>query len=187
MQLPRIAAFCTVLTLLSAPVAAQDVSAARQGLSWGLAVSAGGAHLTCDLCDTSRDLGGGAEAIIGSWAAPALRVSLEGGMWTRSDDNVRENVFTAGIVGAIYPRQGSGLHLIGGLGWTGYRVEDFTYDAVLLRLGAGWDLPLMEGWVAGNRITVDGSSFSSLRNDGTAVSPSVGLSVVRLTLYLRRR
>lgn len=176
------------MALISAPVAAQEsVGSTDSGLSWGFAVSAGGAHLTCDLCDTSRDLGGGLEAIMGSWAAPSLRVALEGGMWTRSDNGVRENVFTAGVMGSVYPRPNSGLHLVGGLGWTGYRVEDFTYDAVLLRLGAGWDLPVTGDWVAGNRITVDGSSFSSLRNDGAAVSPSVGLSVVRLTLYLRRR
>lgn len=172
----------------AAPAAAQRSDAGSPtGLWYGVAASAGSTRLSCDLCDTSRDLGGSLEVSFGAWAGPKLRVGVDGGFWTRSDNNVRETVYSSGVVASIYPRPGSGLHLIGGLGWVGFRAEDFTYDAVRLRLGAGWDLPLTQEWVAGNRITVDGASFGSLQNGDTPIAESVGLSVVRFTLYIRRR
>ena len=63
----------------------------------------------------------------------------------------------------------------------------FTYDAVRLRLGVGWDLPLSGSWVVGNRLTYDGSSFGSLHSNGTAVQESVGLGTLRFGMYLGRR
>ena len=56
--------------------------------------------------------------------------------------------------------QGAGLHLVAGLGWSGYRAELITYDAVRMSLGAGWDLPLTGSWVVGNRIMLDAASFA---------------------------
>lgn len=173
------------LALVATPVAAQDGSSA--GLWLDIAASAGSARLSCDLCESGRDLGGSVEVGVGAWAHPRLRVGIDAGALTRSDNNARETVYSSGVVAALYPRPASGLHLIAGLGWVGFRAEQFTYDAPRLRLGAGWDLPLTSGWVAGNRITVDGASFASLQNGGASVAESVGLSVVRFTLYIRRR
>lgn len=172
------------LVLMAAPAAAQD--GRPSGLWLDIAAAAGSAHLTCDLCESERDLGGSVEIGFGAWAHPTLRVGLDAGVWTRSDNNTRETVYSSGVIAAVYPRPTSGLHLIAGLGWAGLRAEDFTYDAARLRLGAGWDLPLTAGWVAGNRITVDGASFGSLRSGSSTAVESVGLSVVRFTLYIRR-
>ncbi|MEM7416696.1 MAG: hypothetical protein AAF389_14420 [Gemmatimonadota bacterium] len=183
---PRYLALLTLALCTALPLSAQD-NVPTSGIWYGVATSAGSAKLSCDLCDTTRDLGGSVELSFGAWANPALRVGVDGGAWTRSDGDVREKVYSTGVVASIYPRPGSGLHLIGGLGWAGFRAEEFSYDAVRLRLGAGWDLPLTESWVAGNSITLDGASFGSLNNAGTPVAESVGLSVARFTLYIRRR
>ena len=158
-----------------------------RGVWWGAQVHAAGARLTCDLCDRSRDLGGGIEASVGAYASDRVRVGVEGGAWTHREDDVREDVYSAGIVAEIHPRRGSGLHLVGGLGWSGYRAGELSLDAPRLRLGAGWDLPVTGSWVVGNRILVDAASFASLDNDGESVAESVGLSVVRLALYVRHR
>ena len=172
-------------SLVAAPAAAQVGQ--NTGLWVDISASAGSSRLTCDLCDTDRDLGGSIEYAFGAWAHPTLRVGVDLGFYTRSDNNARETVYSSGVLAAAYPRPGSGLHLIGGLGWAGFRAEDFSYDAVRLRLGAGWDLPITTTWVAGNRITVDAASFGSLQNGDQTAVESVGLSVVRFTLYIRRR
>lgn len=169
---------------------------ARSGLWWSVAAGAGGARLACDVCDTTRDGGPTLEAAVGTYASPAVRVGVDGSAWTFRDDDFRETVLTAGIVAELYPRPGSGLHLIGGLGWSGYRANDvdpdpdalgIRYDALRLRLGAGWDFPLMSSWSVGNRLTLDASSLGTLTNEQTPIPYKVGLSVVRFVIFVRHR
>jgi hypothetical protein len=124
---------------------------------------------------------------IGTRAAHNVRVGLDGSYATTTADGARESIYGAGVVAELHPRPASGLHLIGGLGWAGYRAGDFTYDAVRLRLGAGWDLPLAGSWVVGNRLTYDSSAFASLRTNGESVIPSVGLGTVQFGMYVGRR
>jgi hypothetical protein len=133
---------------------------------------------------------------VGTYATPSVRVGLDVGGWTFRDDDFREKVYTAGVIAEVYPRAGSGLHLIGGLGWTGYRANDvdadedqlgFSYNGVRLRLGAGWDFPLTPAWSVGNRVTIDASSLGTLNDEGQPIAESVGLSLVRFGIYLRYR
>ena len=157
------------------------------GMWWEVSASAGGARLSCPVCDRSRDLGPSLNAALGAYANPRLRVGVEVGAWTNEDGTDRETVYRAGIVTQLHPRPGSGLHVVAGLGWSGYRADDFTYDGVRLTLGAGWDLRLTDSWIVGNRVTLDGSSYASLKNGDTVVERSAGLSVLRFGVHLRRR
>lgn len=181
--------FLLVVLAAFAPALSAQVPGANPplGLWWEISAAAGGARLTCDVCDPSRELGPSVGVAVGAYASPSGRVGIEGGAWTNRDGGVRESVYRAGVVTQLHLKPGSGLHLIAGLGWAGYRAEDFTYDAVRLTLGGGWDLPLTDAWVAGNRVTLDGSSFGVLKNAGTSVARSVGLSVLTFGVYLRRR
>jgi hypothetical protein len=180
-----------LLALQSTPALAQS-----SGMWWSVSAAAAGARLACDICDPTRDAGPAIEAAIGTHASPAVRVGGDGGLWTFRDGDFRETILTAGVVAEVHPRRGSGLHLIGGLGWTGYRANDvdalpdqdgFRYDALRLRLGAGWDLPLTSTWSVGNRVTLDASSLGTLMDADTPIARSVGLSVVRFAIYLRHR
>jgi hypothetical protein len=178
-----------------ASVLAQPVRGSG-GIWWSAAAAAGGARLACDICDPTRDGGPAIEVAAGTYATPTVRVGLDGGAWTFRDEDFRETVYTAGVLTEIHPWRGRGLHLIGGLGWTGYRAGDvdadddelgFHYNAVRLRLGAGWDFPLTGAWSVGNRITLDASSLGTLSDDGQPIATSVGLSLVRFGIYLRYR
>ena len=182
-------AFLLVVFAAFAPARSAQVptSSPPLGLWWEISAAAGGARLTCGVCDPSRELGPSVGVAIGAHASPSSRVGIEGGVWTHQDGDVRESVYRAGVVTQLHLKPGSGLHLIAGLGWSGYRAEDFTYDAIRLTFGAGWDLPLTAAWVAGNRVTLDGSSYGALKNAGTTVVSSVGLSVLRFGVYVRRR
>ncbi len=182
------ALLCVLVSFGPVRLSAQEpAGGVVSGLWWEVSATAGSARLTCDICDPARELGPSVGVALGAYASDRLRVGVEADAWTNVDGDVRESVDGAGLVAQLHPRPGSGLHVIGGLGWSGYRSEDFGYDAVRLTLGAGWDLPLTESWVTGSRVTLDGSSYGSLNNAGAEVTPSVGLSVLRFGVYLRRR
>jgi len=181
-----------MLALPSAALAQSGPS----GMWWSLSAAAAGARLACDICDPTRDAGPALEVAIGTHASPQVRVGVDAGAWTFRDDDFRERIITAGVVAEVHPRPGSGLHLIGGLGWSGYRANvvdpapdqlGFEYDGLRLRLGAGWDLPLTTSWSVGNRLTVDASSLGTLKDEEVPIARSVGLSVVRFAIYLRHR
>lgn len=159
-----------------------------QGSVWFAAsVGGAGARLTCDLCQPARDLGPSINLSIGAYASPRIRVGIEGGWWSHDEGDSRESVYRAGIVAHLIPNADKGLYLLGGFGWSGYRVESFRYDAPRLTLGVGWDLPLTDRWAVGNSLTLDAASFGTLKNDEATLARSVGLSLVRLSVGIRRR
>jgi hypothetical protein len=154
---------------------------------WTATIAGHASRLTCDLCETGRDLGAAAGFAVGTYAGRRTRVGLDLGYATGTGDGVRESVVSAGVVAELYPLVGKGLHLIGGLGWAGYRAEDFEYNAIRVRLGVGWDLALGGSWVVGNRLTYDASSFGTLRAEGAPVVHGVGLGTAQFGLYVGRR
>ena len=109
-----------------------------------------------------------------------------GGYGPCRDDPARLARASPGMDGTI---AGSGFHLIGGLGWSGYRAGDLASDVVRVSLGAGWDLPIPVGerWRVGSMVLLDAASFGGLRGGETPVASEVGLSVVRFGVYVRRR
>lgn len=161
--------------------------AEEPGLWSTLTLGGGSARFTCDLCAPDRDAGAVALVAVGARATPSLEVGVEAGAWTRERDDDRETLWRGGLVAHFFPRPGSGLHLIGGLGWTGYRSGDFGIDTGVLSLGLGWELPLTPGWWVGNALVIDAASFGTLSNDDTRVDRGVGISVLRLGVVLKRR
>ena len=192
---PAVAAAGTLV--LSTSLAAQSPAPSPSGGIWGsVSAAAAGARLTCDICDPTRDGGPAVEAAFGTYATPSVRVGIDGGGWTFRDEGFRETVWTAGVVTELHPRPASGLHLVGGIGWVGYRATDtdpdpgeggFHYDAIRLRLGVGWDLPMTPSWTVGNRVSLDASSLGTLHDEGAPIASSVGLSVIRFAVYVRYR
>ncbi len=178
-----------LVCLILAPdlIQAQTPAASPSGGLWmEVSASAGAARLTCRICDTSREVGPALGFSVGAYASPVLRVGLDATAWTHEEGDLRESFYAGGLVAQLHPVRGRGLHLIGGLGWSGYRADEFSYDSVRLTLGAGWDLPLVSGWVVGNRLTLDASSFAALKSESGTVARPVGLSVLRFGVYVRR-
>jgi hypothetical protein len=177
----------------SVPLSAQspgpnrEVDSSASPYWMALAVGGGGTRLTCDICHPSRDLGPSATLTLGSTASSDLAVGVELGGWTHDEDEVRESVYRAGVIAYLNLLDGRGLYAIGGFGWSGYRADDYRYDAPRVSLGAGWDFPFVPGWVIGNQVILDASSMGSLRNDETTVARRVGLSTVRVVIQLRNR
>ena len=172
---------------VSLPASAQETN--DGGPWWSVSASAAGARLTCDFCDPARDLGAAVDLAMGIHIGPHARVGIAAGGWSHVQDETRESVVRAGLTGQIHPVAGSGFHLIGGLGWSGYRAGDLASDVVRVSLGAGWDLPVPVGdrWRIGNVVLLDAASFGGLRGGETPVASEVGLSVVRFGVYVRRR
>lgn len=156
---------------------------------YSASVGAGSARFTCDACATARDGGPAVQVAAGAWARPGLRVGVAGGYWTHEAGDLRESVRHAGLVGAFDVRPGSRLHVIAGLGWIGWSSEPFTYDAVDVSLGAGFDLPLAGRWALTNAARLHSASYGRLRRrgDGDGAVPDVSLSLAGFEVGLVRR
>jgi hypothetical protein len=133
------------------------------------------------------DLGPSLGVSVGAYASPTLRVGLEGSGWTHDDVGAREFVYRAGVIALLTPERARGANLIAGFGWSGYRAEEFRYDAPRLTLGVGWEQRLADDWRVGNQLTFDGAAFGSLKNRDTRVAQGVGLSVMRFSVHVRHK
>lgn len=186
-----IAVAAAVLALLGPQAAraqaATSTAPEASGIWYGVSVGGAGTRLTCDICQTQRDLGPSISLSFGAHARRQLRIGVEASRWTYGEQSVREQVHTLGLVAHVIPSPRRGLYLLGGIGWSGYRAGDFSYDAARVTVGAGWDLPITSGWVIGNVVSLDAASFAPLKNDDVTVMRNVGLSSVRVAVQLRKR
>lgn len=189
---------CLVTATIAAPIDATAQVGERAGgpagldvagssVWYGVTLGGAGTRLTCDLCQPSRDIGPALTVSGGAYGADQLRVGLELSAWTHEDGGVREKLYGLGLVAHLVPDPTRGLYLLGGFGWSGYRAGDLSYDAPRVTVGFGWDVPAFGSWVVGNVVTLDGSAFVPIRNDGETAVRDVGLSSLRFAVQLRRR
>jgi hypothetical protein len=151
-----------------------------------LSAGGGASRLSCEICEAERESGPTVDLTFGAYATPRIRVGVQSGFWTHADEGVRETTYRAGVIAHLHPTTRSGLFVITGVGWSGYRAGVFRTDTARLTLGAGWDLPLAPGWRVGNTLALDATQFGSLKRQDTTLARGVGLSVLRLGVFLRR-
>lgn len=162
--------------------------AARDSRMWyGLAIGGGGTRLACDICDPTRDSGPSVTLSFGAYARDYLRVGVEGSRWSHRDGAARETVSALGLVAHLALPAWRGLYVIGGGGWSGYRAGPFRSDAPRVTLGLGYDVPITQGWVVGNVLSLDASWPAEIKNDDIAVVRNAGLSTLRVGLQIHRR
>ncbi len=193
-----LAGVCLVAATAGAPIdaaaqagdraaAVAGTGAAGSSVWYGLTVGGAGTRLTCDLCQPTRDIGPALTVAAGAYGADQLRVGLELSAWTHEQAGVRDKLYGLGIVAHLVPDPSRGLYLLGGFGWSGYRAGDLSYDAPRVTVGLGWDVPAFGSWVVGNVVSLDGSAFVPIRNDGETAVRDVGLSSLRFAVQLRKR
>lgn len=181
------AALVLVPLALHGQSAAGAPAASRFDDFWfGFALGGAGTRLTCDLCQTAREVGPAAEISFGSYARPDLRIGVEAGAWTHDDGGARESVYRTGVVAYLRPDLDRGVYFAGGFGWLRYQAGEFRYDAPRLSLGAGWDHRFGGRFRIGNQLMLDATSFGSLRNGERRVARNVGVSLVRVSVQLHR-
>jgi hypothetical protein len=170
-------AMLAAFVLLPPKVAAQSFAAG---------VGGGWARISCDVCQTARDVGPTAFVRIGTSLNSSLRVGAEATLWTHEVGEERENLGAAMAVLQVFPGDGP-LHLKAGLGFVGYRAgEDIGMNAVGMQLGAGYDLRL--GSLAlTNYINVISSSFGNLKNNETTIANDVSATLLQLGVGLTLR
>lgn len=168
-------------------VGSAGTDAAGSSVWYGVTLGGAGTRLTCDLCQPSRDVGPALAVSAGAYGADQLRVGLELSAWTHEQGSVREKLYGLGLVAHLVPDPSRGLYLMGGFGWSGYRAGDLSYDAPRVTVGLGWDVPAFGSWVVGNVVSLDGSAFVPIRNDGETAVRDVGLSSLRFAVQLRKR
>ena len=169
---------------LAAPVRAQS---SNDGGVWlGAGVGAGWVRVSCDVCQTSRDLGPSAFVRIGTSINPILRVAGEATAWTHEAEDVRENLGAAMAVLYLHPNQGA-LYFKAGLGYLGYRAgDDIALNAAGMQLGAGYELRLGE-LALNNYLNLLSSSFGTLKNESTAIAEDVSTTLLQFGVGLTLR
>jgi hypothetical protein len=170
--------------ILAAPLRAQ--SSSSNGLTVAVGAGAAWVRVSCDVCQTARDLGPSGFLRVGKTLRPGLRVGGEITAWTHEVEDEREYLGAAMAVLHMHPNDGP-LYVKAGLGYVGYRAgEDITMNAVGMQVGAGYEL-MLGGLALNNYINLIGSSFASLKNQGTTIAEDVSTTAIQFGVGLTVR
>jgi hypothetical protein len=177
------------LLLLSALLCATQARAQTPdagGLSIAVGAGAGWARVSCDVCQTARDLGPSAFLNMGTMVRPGVRVGGEATFWTHEVEDEREHMGAAMAVLYLHPRQGP-LYLKGGVGYVGYRAgDDIALNTIGMQVGAGYELRL-GGLALNNFANLISSGFGSLENEGTTIAEDVSTTLLQLGVGITLR
>ncbi len=180
----RVPMLVVAALLTSTSLSAQTTSDA--GLSFAFGAGAGWGRVSCDVCQTARDLGPTAFVRVGSTVRPGMRVGGEVTFWTHEVEDERENMGSAMAVLYLHPRQGP-LYVKGGVGYVGYRAgDDISLNSAGMQLGAGYELRL-GGLALNNYANLISSGFGRLKNDGTTIAEDVSTTLLQLGVGLTIR
>ena len=177
------------LLLFAAPPGVEAQSADAEGVWWSLGVGVGWNRLGCDLCDGDRDFGPAGRVAFGGVVRPGFLLGIEGNGWTFSDDDEDSREKAGSITGVAYlfPDPTRGFFVKGGVGYVGYWVEDFNYDAIALQFGVGYSFPVYRDFVISNSLNLVASSFGSLKNDEDTISDEVSQSLIQFGISIQAR
>jgi hypothetical protein len=154
---------------------------------WDVAGGLAGLQVSCDFCQSNVDGGPAIDLSGGVYASRRVALGLAFSGWTRSEGDVRETLYRAGIMARFEPRRARGIHLIGGAGWSFWGAEDFGYNAPHLTLGMGYSIPVSSSWALGLRGVLDVAPHGTLANGDTPVAEGTRMSTGRMVLFFRSR
>jgi hypothetical protein len=170
--------------ILAAPLRAQ--SASSNGLNVAVGAGAAWVRVSCDVCQTTRDLGPSGFLRVGKTLRAGLRVGGEFTVWTHEVEDEREYLGAAMAVLHMHPNDGP-LYVKAGVGYVGYRAgEDITMNAAGMQVGAGYEL-MLGGLALNNYVNLIDSSFASLKNQGTTIAAGVGTTTLQFGVGLTVR
>jgi len=169
---------------LAMPLHAQ--SGDDDGLRLGAGVGAGWVRVSCDICQSSRDLGASAFVRVEKPMKPGVRVAGEVTAWTHEAEDLRENLGAAMAVLYLQPNDG-GLYFKSGLGYVGYRAgDDIALNSLGAQLGAGYELRI-GGVALSNYLNLISSSFGSLKNEDTTIADDVRTTLLQFGVAVNLR
>ena len=149
-------------------------------------VGAGWGRVSCDVCQTSRDLGPTAFVRVGTSVRNGVHVAGEATIWTHEVEDERENMGALMATLYLHPQRGA-LYVKSGLGLVAYRAgEQIALNSVGLQLGAGYDLRL-GGLAITNYLNLIGSSFGSLKNGDATIAEDVSTTLLQFGVGLTLR
>ena len=169
----------------------------RRGFWWGLGISYGWAHVSCDICMADRKGNVSATVNLGGTISQSFLLGGELNGWMRGgEENVNEHMAAASGVAYWFPRASGSLHFKGGIAYMTYRISDdeeaLTSSGFGPQIGVGYHIDItrhasLQPYL--NAIVT--FPTSDLDIDGNRQAADVSLSLVQfglgLTWHQRRR
>ena len=130
-----------MLAVLGKPGLAQTANP-RGGFWWGLGLSYGWVHVSCDICIADREAALSATIYLGGTISRSVLLGGELNGWTRSEEAVDEYLGSFSAVAYWYPTGDGAFYLKGGLAYMAYRIDDdedaLTSSGFGPQIGAGY-------------------------------------------------
>lgn len=145
-------------------------------------------RIGCDVCRGDLEGGPVGTVALGTTLRRGLLLGAEGGLWTRqAEDEARQHAASVSAVAFLYPRTDRRIFLKAGAGWVRYWIEDFRYNAVGVKIGAGYAQPVAGRVTLIPSLEILGSAFGSLLNEDDLVTDRANVSELRFTLSVQGR
>lgn len=177
------------LWLLLLPAAAQ---AQGSPSFWGgLGVGSGSARLSCDICTNDRTAGMTASAAVGFTVGQRVRIGVEGNGWRDRDGDLESLLWSASLVGYLYPSGDRAFWTKLGAGLMRYQADnerdDVEANTFGLLIGAGYDLPMAGSLSVGPYVTLATSSRADLKSGERTIRERVSHSLLHLGVVFHLR
>jgi hypothetical protein len=183
--------FACGLTLLAV---GQDASAqearAREGFWWGVGLSYGWAHVSCDICVADRKGNLSATVNLGGTISQSFLLGGELNGWMRGgEENVDEYMASMSGVAYWYPKASGSLYLKGGFAYMTYRISDdeeaLTSSGFGPQIGVGYEFRITRhASIQPYLNAIVTFPTSDLDIDGNRQASDVSLSLIQFGLGL---
>ena len=183
--------FACVLALLAV---GQDASAqearTREGFWWGVGLSYGWAHVSCDICIADRKGNLSATVNLGGTISQSLLLGGELNGWMRGgEENVDEYMAAMSGVAYWYPKASGSFYLKGGVAYMTYRISDdeesLTSSGFGPQIGVGYQFRITHhASIQPYLNAIVTFPTSDLDIDGNRQASDVSLSLIQFGLGL---
>jgi opacity protein-like surface antigen len=181
------AAVLLALTLLPTPGVAQG----SPSFWGGIGVGTGSARLSCDICTNDRTAGMSGSAAVGFGVGQRVRLGVEGNAWRDKDGELETLLWSASLVGYLYPAGSRAFWTKLGAGIMRYQAEDARDDIDAntfgLLVGAGYDIPMTGSLSVGPYVTLATSSRADLKSGDRTIRERVSHSLLHLGVVFHLR
>lgn len=187
----RTASAVAVLLLALALLPASGAAQGSPSFWGGIGVGTGSARLSCDICTNDRTAGMTASAALGFGVGERVRLGVEGNAWRDKEGDLETILWSASLVGYLYPSSTRAFWTKLGAGIMRYQADDdgdrIDANTFGLLAGVGYDIPMTGNLSVGPFVTLATSSRADLKDGDRTIRERVSHSLLHLGVVFHIR